>query len=267
MVLAFMAAQVVTVRAGIATADLIPGPPDASWQVYAPGTGPKTVADLFTSGSAQGFVDAYQKTWTLDQPSEGLVDRLEHYSSTFWASFWLGDSRSAANRNKKHTSVSDVPGLGTSAYEVIDPADAEGFLGYTLVFTQGDYLSVVAMAAKVTPDKATVMDQARRQAANIPVPTAEYDAFGHGILTTIVVIAIVAGVLSIVVSVIVLVVVLRRRRTRLAPAGLTFSPDRRYWWDGLAWQDAGMRMPPGAPLSPDASHWWDGTAWRPRPPS
>jgi hypothetical protein len=58
----------------------------------------------------------------------------------------------------------------------------------------------------------------------------------------------------------------------LAPAVPTttqFSPDRRHWWDGQQWVDAGVRIPAGMLLSPDGSQWHDGESWRPvpRPPA
>jgi hypothetical protein len=45
------------------------------------------------------------------------------------------------------------------------------------------------------------------------------------------------------------------------------SPDRRYWWDGVAWQDATVLPPPAAPRSPDGTLWWDGVEWRPLRPA
>jgi hypothetical protein len=41
------------------------------------------------------------------------------------------------------------------------------------------------------------------------------------------------------------------------------SPDRKFWWDGTAWQDAGATPPPTAQRSPDGAFWWDGVEWRP----
>ena len=46
-------------------------------------------------------------------------------------------------------------------------------------------------------------------------------------------------------------------------SGLTWSDDRRFWWDGSVWVDAEVTSPPGAPISDDGSLWWDGVAWRP----
>ncbi len=264
-----LAAQIAPVSAADLTADLIPAPPDGSWQVFAEGTGPKTKDELYGSkaSTVSGFVDAYDKSWS-HEPSEGLIDRLERFSSVFWASVRLSESRTAARDNKSHSSFKDVSGLGTAAYEVTDPADSQGYLADTIVMTQGDYVSVIALASKSQPDHATLMDQAQRQVALIPIPKAEYNAVGQGIVSGMVWVAIGAGVLTIIVAAIVIMVVLRRRRPMLRPAfaPVSLSPDRRYWWDGMSWQDTGARMPPGVPLSPDGTHWWDGVSWRPRPP-
>jgi hypothetical protein len=45
------------------------------------------------------------------------------------------------------------------------------------------------------------------------------------------------------------------------------SEDRRWWWDGQAWQSTEQSVPPGAERSEDGSNWWDGTSWRSVPAS
>jgi hypothetical protein len=264
-----VAAQVVPVSADTATADLIPGPPDGSWQVYADGTGPKTKDDLYggQANRVQGFVDAYDKSWT-ESPALALLDRLERYSSIFWAAYRLGQAEAADKKDATFTSYRTVPGFASAAYEVTSGPDADGTYTDVIVFTSGDYLSAIALAGKTTPDHTTLMDQASRQLSLIPEPANEVNAIGTGIVNTIVIVAIGAGVIAIIVAAVVITIVLRRRQRQtqpsLAPAGL--SPDRRYWWDGMSWQDTAARLPPGVPLSPDGTHWWDGVSWRPRPP-
>ena len=46
---------------------------------------------------------------------------------------------------------------------------------------------------------------------------------------------------------------------------LTWSEDRRYWWNGSTWIDAGNTIPPGVQFTVDGAQWWDGVSWRPRP--
>jgi hypothetical protein len=43
---------------------------------------------------------------------------------------------------------------------------------------------------------------------------------------------------------------------------LTWSEDRKFWWDGSTWIRAEQTIPPGAQLSPDSTQWWDGHSWR-----
>jgi hypothetical protein len=46
---------------------------------------------------------------------------------------------------------------------------------------------------------------------------------------------------------------------------LIWSEDRRYWWNGSTWIDAGNTLPPGVHFTEDQGHWWDGASWRPVP--
>jgi hypothetical protein len=50
--------------------------------------------------------------------------------------------------------------------------------------------------------------------------------------------------------------------------GQNLSPDRMFWWDGIAWRDTRVVAPPWAPRSADGFWWWDGYQWRqvPTPP-
>ncbi len=50
-----------------------------------------------------------------------------------------------------------------------------------------------------------------------------------------------------------------------APEDLTWSTDRKMWWDGNAWQDAATTVPHTASYSDDNHFWWDGAEWRPNP--
>jgi len=257
------------------TEELTAGPPSfGSWAPDPAQTGPRTAADIYgSSGSGvNGFSDAYRRLWRgTDQV---LVDRVEHYTSAFWAAFRYGESSGLASGNSGHAAYKKIPSFTSQAYETTDSADAQGFLADTIVFTRGDYLVLVELAAKVSIPHDVLMDQANRQLALIPVPTAEYTQLGFGIILG-------GGVFLLVLAAVIVGVVLlvRRRRPAIAgrtafatiaqqPAqGVTLSSDGRHWWDGQGWNDTALSAPPGAPRSPDGGHWWDGQAWRPVPPA
>jgi hypothetical protein len=266
-----VAAMSVGALAETSTSDRIPGPPAGSWQVYADDTRAMTAGDLYgaQASAVKGFVDAYQKTWAT--PEQGLTDLLEHFSSVFWAAFDLAESEAAAKKDKGHSSYAAVAGLGSGAYEVTDPADAQGFRYDTLVFTWGDYVAVIALAAQnATPDHSVLMDQANRQLSLMPVPIGEYESIGSAAITTVALIGGVIVAIAFVAGAIVLIVLVRRRRPRAAPilvgpGGLNLSPDRRHWWDGHYWIDASFQSPPSAQRSADGAYWWDGETWRPVP--
>lgn len=255
----------VSVRAAPATGDLIPDPSDTSWKVYEKGTGPASVADLYgaRAPSVKGFVDAYRKSWS--QPGEGLYNGLEHYSTVLWSAFRLGESEGSARANKAHTSYRSVAGFGSGAYEVTDPADAQGYLSDTLVFTQGDYIAVIDVASTTTPDHTLLMDQATRQLDRIPAPIAEINSISSGIVTAAELFGGFVALNLVIGGAIVAIVLLRRRRRRAAvslPASLHLSPDRGFWWDGGRWIDASQLPPPTAQRSADGAFWWDGVVWR-----
>jgi hypothetical protein len=48
-------------------------------------------------------------------------------------------------------------------------------------------------------------------------------------------------------------------------AGVTWSEDRQWWWDGSSWRDAQSELPPDAILAEDGQTWWDGVEWRAAP--
>jgi hypothetical protein len=256
------------------TAEMTAGPPSSgTWKSSDSETGPRTAADLYGSSasSVNGFGDAYQRVWS--GTSQVLVDRVERFTSVFWAAFRFGESSGMAAGSASHASYTKIPTFSPQAYETTDAADAPGYLNDTIVFAKGDYLAVVEVAAKLSVPRDVLLDQANRQLALIPMPTAEYQQLGLGIILG-------GGAFLIVVAALIVGLILLVRRRRPAPAGgpafagmayqpaaaVQLSPDGRHWWDGQAWQDAALTVPPGSPRSPDGSQWWDGVRWRPAPP-
>lgn len=250
VVIAYLVAAVAQpVLAAPPTSDLIP---DANfpWEVDSSQGGPLTAQDIYgdQAGAVKGFVDAYWKVWS--QPAQALSDRLERYSSVFWAAYRFGQSEGAAKRNKQHTSFTTVPGYGSGAYEVTNPANADGVSDDVFVFAQGDYLAVMVIAARDgVPDHTALMAQAQAQLATLPEPTAEYNAFGNGVLTAILVVGGITVAAALVAGLIAFLVLRRGGRPALrTTGGITHSPDGHYWWDGAAWRPG--QAPPAPPSPP-----------------
>jgi hypothetical protein len=228
-----------------ATRDLIP---DASppWRLDTQRGGALTAKDIYgdKASTIRGFVDAYEKLWGR-APAQGMADRLERYSSFFWAAYRLGQAQAADKREPTHTSLRTVPRYGSGAYEVTFPADANGYSSNVLVFAEGDYFAVVSVARQNgTPDHAALTTQADSQLAALPLPTGEVNAIGSGIGTAVL-IAVGIAVVAVVIVGVVLLVVLRRGPRRAAAGPVTYSPDGYYWWDGTAWRP--VQPPPHSP--------------------
>jgi hypothetical protein len=258
-----------------ATSDLVAGPPSGSW-TESKYTGPITVNDVYGSptASAPGFKDAYRKSW--DQTEVGLDDDLVHYTSVFWAAYALASFRSGAQKDE-HTSYQTLSRFGAGAFEVTYPADSTGYKSDEIYFTEGDYMAAVSMAAAGSIARDVLLDQTTRQFALLPIPAAEFRSIGYGVLGGTLVVVLILVVMA---ASVVLVVIFARRRSAtarvgmyavpygvpaIAPAAAHLSDDRRYWWDGQAWQNTAVRIPPWAPISPEGTQWWDGAAWRPMP--
>jgi hypothetical protein len=233
------------VAAAQSTGDLIP---DASypWQADTTRGGALTAQDIYGSKASQikGFVDAYEKVWK--QTDQGLANRLERFSSVFWAGYRFGQSEGADKKDTKHNSFVTVPAFGSGAYEVTDPADAQGVATEAIVFVQGDYVAVVAIARRNgAPDEAAMMAQARAQLAAIPEPTGEVQSIGNGVITFVLIAGAVALVAAIVIGAVLFIVFRRgRRQPPVVGGGVTYSPDGRWWWDGSAWRPVDAAPPP-----------------------
>src|SRR5665213_1835173 len=200
------------------TSELIAGPPSTGWQVSAADTGAKSATDLYGSSvsSVTGFGDAYQKVWF--RTGEVLFDRVTRFTNSLWAAVRLGESKGAAQKNKSHTSYRSVSGFGSGGYEMTDPADSNGYQWDTMVFAEGDYVSLIAVGVNDgTVPHLIVLDQARRQLALLPIPTAEYEALGRSVLAGSLVVLLV--LLGFVVSAGIIVFVVVRRRRPMAIAG------------------------------------------------
>ena len=223
------------------TSDLTAGPPAGSWTAYDPETGPKTAADTFGSAASKvsGFSDTYRRVWTGSE--QVVIDEVEHFTSVVWASVRYTESKNAASKNPNHSSFKTIPSFTTQAYETTDPADAQGLLGDTIIFSKGDYVAIVVVSATGSVPRDVLMDQATRQLNLLPAANAEYTSIGQGLFIGGAALVIVVGVLILAV-----ILLVRRRRPPQAPS-VPLSPDGRYWWDGAQWRE--MPPPARAPFS------------------
>jgi hypothetical protein len=260
-----------------ATSHLIPGPAPGLWTVSGDYTGPMTANDLSGSTSAfePGFSDAYRKAW--DQPQVSLDDVVAHYDSLVWAAYALSKVKVDSQADPMATSVRSIGGLGNGAFEVTYRADTDGYLWDEIYFAVGDYVGWVSLGATGAINRGVLLDQSSRQFASLPAATGELRSIRTGILAAG---AGVALVTSIAIAVTLLIVLLSQRRRATTGVGLypisyglpsvrpgaaDLANDGRHWWDGQAWVDTTVRIPPWAPISPDGTQWWDGARWRPMP--
>jgi hypothetical protein len=259
------------------TSHLIPGPAPGLWTVSGDYTGPMSAKDLYgsTTAFAPGFSDAYGKTWY--QPEVSLDDVVAHYNSVFWAAYALRSFKADVQADHTVTSVRSIGGLGNGAFEVTYRANTDGYIWDEIYFAVGDYIGWVSLGAKGAIVRGVLLDQSSRQFVSLPAATAELRSIRTGILAAV---AGVALVTSIAVAVTLLIVLLSRRRRATAgvglypipyalpsvrPGGADLPDDRKHWWDGQAWVDTAVRIPPWALISPDGTYWWDGARWRPMP--
>lgn len=258
-----------------ATSYLISGPPPGSWTVST-STGPMTAKDLYgsTPAFAPGFSDAYRKAWY--QPEVSLDDVVVHYDSVVWAAYALSKVKVDTQTDPMATSVRSISGLGNGAFEVTYPADTKGYKWDEIYFAVGDYVGWVSLGATGAIARGALLDQSSRQFVSLPAATAEFRSIRTGLL--VVGVALVTFI-AVAVAVALLIVLSQRRPATagvglyavpyglatVAPGGADLSDDRRHWWDGQAWQDTAVRIPPWAQISPDGTQWWDGARWRPMP--
>lgn len=253
--------------------DLIPGPPSGPWTVSTDYTGPMTVDDFYgsPSASAPGFSDAYGKSWY--QPQVGVYDEVARYNSLVWALYAVNIFKVDAQQDPDATSVRNISGFGYGAFEVTYPADTDGYKWDEIYFAVGDYVAAVSLAATGTIAHDVLLDQSSRQFASLPGAIAEVRTIRTGILVAVAVIALLTSIFIAGILLIILLPMRRRANAAINPYPAPYGQptignlagDGRHWWDGHAWQDIAVRIPPGAQISPDGAHWWDGTGWRPLP--
>jgi hypothetical protein len=235
-----------------------------------------TVKDIYGSSTAPapGFSGAYSKSWY--QPEVEVDDVVMDYNSVFGALYALSTFKVDAQNDTGTTSFRSLSGFGYGAFEVTYPADTSSYRWDEIYFALGDHVAWVSLGATGAIARDVLLDQSRRQLANLPAATAEVSSIRTGILATALGVAV---VISIAVAILLLVLLPRGGPAdggvglfaappglaTDAPRGADLSHDRRHWWDGQAWQDTAVLIPPWAQISPDGTRWWDGAGWRPMP--
>lgn len=274
---------------------LLVGAPDLAWVELTPGDtsvleGPFT-ADYYAkteydSASAQdsvirrlnfdGFVAGYGRTFERNHHQDWIVDDVKAFGDSAGAlSYWawmrdfLGTSIGVSPIDSSTIPQSfgyNYAYKGFHATEIIFPKAVDVFtirLGSYTDFMLADGLAQAQRQYKLAT---TVVAPSPTSSALPRLTASDTAAYDIGRLAgTLIVVALGVGVILLVIG----LVVRARRRPAIpwtgAPLAVQMSPDRKYWWDGMAWQDAVAVAPAHAQRSPDGAYWWDGVSWRPVP--
>ena len=225
-----------------------------------------------TTLDRDGFVAGYGRTWVQRGTRHVLIEGVFAFNGGNGSKSYFSQSQLADKTLASYTGPLTLDGIPTYYGErLYDPA--QGLYTDAFAMVKGNDLFLVAVASLKDDLGSSGATQAKKQydmAPDFTIPPSQWPqsitatGFGFGWLLGDV---FIGAVLLAVIGVVATLVVRSRRRPALAGAGplasLTLSPDGKYWWDGLAWKDANLEVPPTAQRSGDGQFWWDGNAWRP----
>lgn len=225
----------------------------------------------------QQFTRGYRKGWRQRASNDVLLEEAEEFRHDGGAADHLARDKFADQTDSTFQGLFDTPGLD-HAYGA-QFVDNDGFQTVSVVFTKGNLIIYVIGGSYNLVNTDMVLNQARYvhllapAESTVPedtlagLPRSSLNSIPH--ISTSSAIEILGGsVLLGLVLVLVVGLAIRRQQRAARSEGMpTLSGDRRYWWDGRAWQDGTITAPPTAPRSTDGDHWFDGVQWRPVPPA
>jgi hypothetical protein len=250
--------------ASAAAADLrseLQAPVGDGWQETPAGgaaDGPMTAADAATEVEPTtygrnilgtgAFEQGYQRTWTQVATKRTLTEHVYLFGNPFGAGLWLGTVKGSDRDRPDWEGSFDTSAITNSfgGYRQLPDGSVE-----TIVqFVPGDRVYGVTVRGQ-QEEQATAMDVATRLDDGAPQEVFTPAGAGGAAKVGLIVVGVLLGIALLVVGVVIVAIRSSRRQPLHVPqpAGVMYSPDGRWWWDGAGWQPV-SGPPPKPPASP-----------------